>query len=137
MKKLFLLALCFVILITGCSSPSNITREVTSEEVVAAFKATGLEVENTRPMTRDDYVTAPYVCKGTRFFIPSLGEGRGGRIYICDNTKDRNLLAEYYKGMGKINDIFFSWVFAKGSVLVQINGDLEESIARMYKAAIP
>jgi hypothetical protein len=39
--------------------------------------------------------------------------------------------------MGKASAAFFSWVFVKGDVVVQINGDLSEDKARQYEAAIP
>ena len=38
-----------------------------SQEVADAFSAAGLEAENLRPMTRDDYGAAPFVGEGTRF----------------------------------------------------------------------
>src|SRR3972149_2752676 len=55
-------------------------KAATGDDVVAAFKMANLEAERARPMTKDDYGAAPYVCTGTRFLIPSLGEeaGRGG-----------------------------------------------------------
>jgi hypothetical protein len=132
-KRFFLIGLCIILFVTGCSS----TAKKTSDEVIAAFKAAGLEAESAGAMTKDDYGMAPFVCKGTRFLIASLGEDSGGRIYICDNTKDRDSLAKYYQALGKASAMFFSWVFVKGSVVVQINGDLQEDLARKYEQAIP
>ena len=110
---------------------------ITGPGVVEAFQAAGLEAEGTRPMSVDDYGLAPFVCDGTRFFIPSLGEDQGGRIFICPNNDDRMLLRDYYEGLARESAAFFSWVFVRDSVLVQINGDLDEVTAAKYEAAIP
>ncbi len=88
-------------------------------------------------MTKDDYGMAPFVCTGTACFIPSLGADNGGRVYTCDNTKDRDALATFYTDAAKASALFFSWVYVKGNVVVQINGDLPEDKARQYEAAIP
>lgn len=132
------MAFIFVLLATilmGCA------KQVTGEDVVSAFKAAGLEAENSSTLTKDDYGVAPYVCKGTHFFIPSLdaisGEGAGGRVFICDSADDRDLLENYYTELGKSSALFFSWVFVKENIVVQINGDLPEDKARQYEAAIP
>jgi hypothetical protein len=127
----------WVIMITATNSATPTPSAITADDVIAAFKAAGLEAENTRPLTKDDYGLAPYVCKGIRFFIPSMGVDKGGRLFICDNNEDRDSLKDYYEKLGKASAAFFSWVFVKGNVLVQINGNLAEDIARKYEQAIP
>lgn len=130
-NQLLTLMIIISLALAGCG------KQVTSEDVIKSFKDAGLEAENTRPMTKDDYGIAPFVCEGTRFFIPSLGADNGGRIFICDNTEDRDALVNYYTELGKASAIAFSWVFTKGDVVVQINGDLPETTARQYEAALP
>jgi hypothetical protein len=109
----------------------------TSEDVIVAFKNSGLEAENSTPMGPKSYGFAPYVCKGSRFLIPSLGNDSGGRVLVCPNTEERDAIAGYYERLGKKSAAFFSWVFIKGNTVVQINGDLEEEKARKYERAIP
>ena len=128
----FTLACLLVFSTFGCSP-----KPVTAETVISAFKNAGLEATNVRPMGKDDYGTAPQVCHGTRFFIPSLGPNNGGRVFICDNTKDRDLLTGYYNRLAAMGSIYISWVFVKGNVVVQINGQLPDETARKYEAAIP
>lgn len=112
------------------------TKMIKGDDVVGAFKAANLEAESVRPMTKEDYGAAPYVCTGTRFLIPSLGDEAGGRIFICDSDKDRDALSTFYTEMGKSSALFFSWVFVKDRIVVQINGDLQEDQARQYEAAL-
>jgi len=108
-----------------------------SSQVVNAFQSAGLEAENARPMTRDDYGMAPMTAiEGTRFLIPSLGEDRGGRILSFASQQDLEQTQQYYVELGRSSALFFSWVFAKDNVLVQINGDLPEDKARQYEAAL-
>lgn len=47
--KLFSLVLIFAFISTSCA------KQVTGDDVVAAFKAAGLEAENPSAMTKDDY----------------------------------------------------------------------------------
>lgn len=129
-KIISILSIC-IIFISSC------TPKITGDDVVASFKANGLEAENTTPMTPQDYGAAPFLCTGTRFLIPSLGEDSGGRIFICDNKEDRNKLAIYYIELGASSALFFSWVYVKDNIVVQINGELPEATAKQYEAAIP
>jgi hypothetical protein len=110
---------------------------ITMEDIINSFKYQGLEAEQLETMEKDDYGLAPFVCEGTHFYIPSLCEDCGGRIFICESREDMELLDNYYTELGRASAVFYSWVFTKDDVLVQINGDLDEEIAREYDQAIP
>lgn len=109
----------------------------TSEQVIKAFKAAGLEAEEIRPMTKDDYGMAPMTAvEGTRFLIPSLCSDCGGRVFSFASPEDLEMMKAYYVELGRVSAIFFSWVFVKDNILVQINGDLPEEKAKQYEAAL-
>ncbi len=109
----------------------------TSAQVVDAFRDAGLDVGNPRPLTKADYGLAPYVGKeGTRFFIPSLGSDRGGRIISFENAEELARLQKYYVDAGKASAAISSWVYVRDNVLVQINGSLPEDRARRYEDAL-
>jgi hypothetical protein len=128
----------YTIVVTGVptQAPVAMTIAPSVDRVLAAFHAAGLAAENAQAMTKDDYGLAPLVCTGTRFLIPTLGSDKGGRVFICPGTAERDALAEYYARLGKASAAFFSWVFVRDNVLVQLNGDLDETIARRYEAAL-
>lgn len=64
------------------SSPAGSFQKWTSQQVVAVYKAAGLEIANTRPVTDKDYGPAPQTAvEGTRFFIASLCSDCGGCIF--------------------------------------------------------
>lgn len=107
------------------------------DAVIAAFKAAGLEAEAARPMTKDDYGAAPLVGTGARFLIPSLCADCGGRVIVVADAAERARLVDFYEELGKQSALAFSWVFEKGPVVVQLNGDLPEEQARKYEAALP
>ena len=79
------------IVVTATPQPATPTPESTrtpeyqkwvSMDVVDEFIAAGLEAEDPRPMTKDDYGPAPMTAvEGTRFLIPSLCADCGGRIF--------------------------------------------------------
>lgn len=111
--------------------------KLTVDEVLQAFKDAGLEAENPREMTKEDYGLAPMKAQeAKRFFIPSLGEDAGGRIFSFDNKADLKQTKEFYDSAGKESAILFSWTIEKGNILVQINGDLPKEKYEKYKKAL-
>lgn len=118
-------------------TPTPVFQKRVSADVIAAFQAAGLESENTRPMTDDDYGIAPNVAEeGTRFFLPSLCDGCGGRVFSFSSPQNLEILKTYYVTISESSPAFFTWVFEKDNILVQINGDLPEEQARQYEAAL-
>lgn len=183
MKKQILNALIVLIILSGCSSPTAQTIEITrivpqtvvvtqlveviitatpipatltptvtntpeatptpafivwnTQQVVDAFLAAGLEATDVRPMTKDDYGIAPMLAiEAIRFYFPSLCENCGGRIMSFSNQADRDTLKEYYTKLAESSALFFTWVFVKDNILVQMNGDVPEADARLYEAAL-
>lgn len=116
--------------------PAKPAASASAEEVVAAFKAAGLDAEQVTPLTKDDYGIAPYVGSGVHFVIPSLCADCGGKVIVVPNDAERATLRSFYQELGKQSAMLFSWVFEKAPVVVQINGDLPEAQARKYEAAL-
>ena len=107
------------------------------DAVIAAFRTVGLEAEDARPLTKDDYGMAPMLATaGRRFYIPSLGPDNGGRIFAFANQADLETTRKYYVEMGRASAMLFSWTFARANILIQINGDLPEDQARKYEKVL-
>ncbi len=118
-------------------TPTPVFTRWTSDQVIMAFVDAGLEVGAMRRLTVDDYGFAPMMAiEGTRFFIPSLCVDCGGRILSFDNKIGMDKTEEYYVSLGQSSAMFFSWVFIKDNILVQINGTLPEAKARLYESAL-
>lgn len=132
MFRNFASALLVLLFLVACGgTPSH-----TPQAVIAAFQAAGLEAESPTEMGPDDYGLGPYVGEGVRFLIPSMGEDKGGRVFVVEDEDERAQLVDYYESLGKTSAAFFSWVFTKDDIVVQINGSLEEEVARQYEETL-
>ena len=109
----------------------------TSDTVIAAFKAAGLEAENQRAMTQDDYGKAPFLCSGTQFSLPSLGADKAGHLFICELREQMTSLKTYFNVRSQGNPELRSWTFSKGFVLLQLDGSMPRDKAQKYEAALP
>jgi len=135
--RLLLATVCLASLVALAGCAASAAKPLTTADVVAAFRAAGLEVGDARPMTRDDYGMAPLATEGTRFYIPSLGPDNGGRVMRFDTPAEAEKSVEYYTRLGKASAAFYSHVFVKGTIVVQINGKLPDEKAKAYQAAMP
>ena len=98
-------------------------RLYTSMDVITAFQAAGLEVGAVKPLAVEPGSPLPQsYMEATRFLIPSLGEGNGGRVFSFANVTERDMVYEYYKYLPLPG--FSSWVSANGLLVLQINSAL-------------
>jgi|SRR4051812_33438400 hypothetical protein len=118
-------------------------RDPTSEDVIAAFKAHSLDVASSMPIDEVERQTSvPRTYKeGMRFTIASLGpnrygEGRGGRVLTFDSPKDMEPVQNYYERLGRADGRFFSHVYTKDLILLQIDGKLPKQKAEEYNAVL-
>ena len=119
------------------TSPAETFQKFNSANVISAFKSAGLEAEQTSVMTPKDYGLAPLVAvEGTHFIVPSLCSDCGGRVLSFANQDDLSKTKAYYDNLSKQSAAFFSWVFVKDNILVQINGTLPEAKAKQYQSAL-
>jgi hypothetical protein len=96
-----------------------------SNDVIIAFKMSGLEAESPTPLTHQDYGMAPMgAVEGTHFLIPALCADCGGRIFNLPSSTDLEKLRAYYTDMAKSSAALYSHVLVRDNILVQINGDL-------------
>jgi hypothetical protein len=124
-----------LVLLTACggSAPSR-----SPEDVIAKFKAAGLEAESPAKMDAHAYGAAPLVCQdgARRFLIPSLGQDKGGRLFVCGDASDATKLKTYYDELGKSSALLHSWTYQKDAVILQLNGDVPQAMADRYGAVI-
>ena len=118
-------------------TPTSTFQRWSYQQAQQAIMNAGLEFENVREMTTDDYGLAPMnALEGYRFIIPSLCADCGGRLYIFDDPQKLCQMKEYYDGLAEVSAMFFSWVFVQDNVLIQISGDLPEAQALQYQQAL-
>lgn len=123
---------------SSTTSTKKITKEaVDLNTVVDQFKKDGLEVNNLRKMTKDDYESAPLKAKNGMIFdvqMGSDGEYQNARIFSFENIDDLNDTKKYYDDLGKESSMTFSYTAANEDklVLMQFNGDLPKEVVDKY-----
>ena len=125
-----LIALTLVALVVSCSGTPS------SQEVVDAFEEEGLEVGKSYPLEEDEgwqaFEHPTNYEDGTRFEIPSLGRGAGGRVFSFDSEEDLNEMRDFFEGMTKETPSVSSHLYQDGLVLLQMNGDVGKAQAEGY-----
>jgi len=129
MKKLLFLLLAALFL-TACSSGGNLT----TDEVIEAFQGAGLQAEDPKEMTKDDYGMAPMAAEEGK--IVKIGDDMNARILSFENEEDLDKMKAYYDDLGEASAIFFSWTIKHKNILVQLGGDLEEEKFNEYKEVL-
>lgn len=120
------------------TSTEKTTKEaVDLNTVVDQFKKDGLEVNNLRKMTKDDYESAPLKAKNGMIFdvqMGSDGEYQNARIFSFKTIDDLNDTKKYYDDLGKESSMTFSYTAANEDklVLMQFNGDLPKEVVDKY-----
>lgn len=118
-------------------SPTPVFAKWNVQQAQDAIIAAGLEFSNPTIMTKNDYGPAPMsATEAIHFLVPSICSDCGGRLYSFANSDDLSLMEHYYTELGRQSALFFSWVFIKDNILIQINGDLSEEQARKYEKVL-
>lgn len=129
----WLLAPCVLLLLSCGGAPG-----MGPDDILARFKSAGLEVGEAKQIEPKTYGLAPLLCQegSRRFLIASLGEDKGGRLFVCSAEEDAGKLKAYYDELGKASALFHSWTYQNKGVLLQIPGDLEQTKAESYGKVI-
>ncbi|MGQ9502690.1 MAG: hypothetical protein ACUVSF_03165 [Anaerolineae bacterium] len=125
------------------SVPQDIPRTVPhvrttwqSVDVVNAFLDAGLECEDPQSLAVNDG-TAPFIAEeAIRFMLPSVCNGCSGRIYSFNDQGQLDRARNYYIGLGEQDPQYFSWLYVRDNILVQLNGRMPEEQARLYRQAL-
>ncbi|MFO1443661.1 membrane lipoprotein lipid attachment site-containing protein [Bacillus sp. Bva_UNVM-123] len=136
MKKIIVLLLG-VFLLTACSNSTGGKEELSTAKVIEAFKEAGLEAEEPKQMTKDDYGMAPMKAKDAQIVkLPSLCDDCNARVFNYEKEKDLDQMKAYYDELGKESAMLFSWTIKHKNILVQLNGDLPEDEYNKYKEVL-
>lgn len=131
MKKLSIfIFICFMML-TACSSAASNEKQLTTGNIIEAFKSAGLEAEKPSDLKQKEFGNIRE--EGKRILIPSLGENAGGRIFKFGNETDLQQAKSYYDELGNAGSMFFSHTYSKGNFLLQMNGEMKDSEFEKYK----
>lgn len=118
-------------------SSSEKKKSVDLNNVIDKFKSVGLEANEPRKMTKDDYGMAPLKAKEGMIFgvqVGTDGEYQNARIFSFEKIDDLNDTKSYYDNLGKESSMTFSYTAANEDklVLMQFNGDLPKEVVDKY-----
>jgi hypothetical protein len=138
-NRLFVLSMAIVLLISACA-PSETKSSASLQQwhtadVLQAFQAAGLPVEIPQ-LSKDerDLFSNEMVLESTQFVIPAQDDSTlaSGIIFSFQNERDLREIQNYYAGLGKAMPQYESWIFIKDNLLLQINRDIPEAVAKQY-----
>lgn len=118
-------------------SATDKKKSVDLSYVIDKFKSAGLEVNEPRKMTKDDYGMAPLKAKEGMIFGVQQGtdgEYQNARIFSFKSIDDLNDTKSYYDNLGKESSMTFSYTASDEDqlVLMQFNGDLPKEVIDKY-----
>ncbi|WP_241955712.1 hypothetical protein [Staphylococcus chromogenes] len=132
MKRILILAIVCLIALTACGNKVEI------EDIAKGFKDAGLNVNNEKEMTREDYGAAPMKAENGIIFGVEKGQDgqyKNGRLLEFKDEKDLDQTKEYYDKLGKESAILYSHTYKTedGKYLLQMNGEIDDSTFDKYK----
>ncbi|MDH6597051.1 stress protein [Bacillus aerius] len=118
MKKLSIFIFICLMMLTACSSAASNEKQLTTANIIEAFKSAGLEAEKPSDLKQKEFGNIRE--EGKRILVPSLGENAGGRIFKFGNETDLQQAKSYYDELGNAGSMFFSHTYSKGNFLLQM-----------------
>ncbi|MFP7282091.1 stress protein [Bacillus altitudinis] len=131
MKKLSIFIFICLMMLTACSSAASNEKQLTTANIIEAFKSAGLEAEKPSDLKQKEFGNIRE--EGKRILVPSLGENAGGRIFKFGNETDLQQAKSYYDELGNAGSMFFSHTYSKENFLLQMNGEMKDSEFEKYK----
>jgi hypothetical protein len=135
-RALMLVPLVLVALVACGGQPATPTptfARYTIPEVIDAFRAAGLSVEDVRPGTPwkqgDPW---PNVATERQVFTIASVAPKGGVIQTFAEQQDRDAMAAYY---ARFPDLA-PYVYARHNILVQLNSGVAKAEAEQYRLAL-
>ncbi|MWC29172.1 TerD family protein [Paenibacillus sp. MMS18-CY102] len=112
--------------------PASNPHAISVDTLITAFKRAGLEAENPAELKPSEFGDTRK--DGKRIYVPSLGEDNGGRVFEFGTVEDLQFAKHHYDHLGKMG--FFSHTYARGLLLLQMNGAMGHGEFAKYKAVM-
>jgi hypothetical protein len=135
------IALVAVIGLTAQTASPNETsyRGWHTSDAFEAFQEAGLptEIPELSKDERDLFVTEMPV-ESAQFVIPGQGDPAIARgiIFSVQNRRDLLYIRNYYASLNKALPQYSSWIFIKDNLVLQINRNVPEAVAKQYAQAL-
>ena len=125
------------------SSPPPAPREPTTEDVVRAFEAEGLEVGEYYDVEDDPQWGTGMLPKtmdsGTRFEMPSYSRGQEppvSDVFHFATSEDQRVVSDYLETVSKTGGMFYTHVYETDGFLLKIDGSVPKNVADSYGSVL-
>jgi hypothetical protein len=123
------LGLVLVLLPVDAGTGESRQAPQTAQEWADAFRTAGLEIENQQDLAGVGGELLAGALSGIQFEMPSYCATCGGKIIVFQSQEYVAPMADWLKGLGQ-------YVYIKGTVLVQIDQEVPENVARQYEVVL-
>lgn len=113
--------------------PPTATRVPTIEEVLAAFRAAGLEAENVEPFAATDL---DGVVSAVKFETPSLCDGCSNLLFIFETAAAAGDAEAFFGTICKNNEFLCFHVYRRGRLLIRLSDLIPEPDAQQYERVL-
>ena len=142
-NRFFLLSLALALLVSACapsqSKSSTSFQQWHAKDAIQVFQTAGLPIEIPQ-LSKDerDLFSNEIVVESKKFVIPAQGDPTlvSGIVFSVQNEKDLQDIHNYYVELGKALPQYDSWIFIKDNLLLQINRNIPEAVAKQYAEAL-
>ena len=142
-NRLFVLLIAIALLLSACA-PNEIKSSASlqqwhTNDALQAFQAADLPVEIPQ-LSKDerDLFSNEMALESRQFVIPAQGDPTLARgiIFSFQNERDLQEIQDYYAALGYALPQYNSWIFIKDNLLLQINHNIPEAVAKQYAEAL-
>lgn len=137
-------AACAMVVLKASPAPTaaagaQLLQKYKTADALNGFQAAGLAYETLR-LSKDerDLFSTIRAVQSVQFLIPGQGDSTRARgiIFSFQKESDLQMVKDYYTGLGNTLPSYKSWLYIKGNLLLQINGEVPPAIAKQYGAAL-
>jgi hypothetical protein len=142
-NRLFMLSIAIVLLVSACApKPTTVSpsfQRWQTTDAVQAFHAVGLPIEILE-LSKDerDLFSNQVGQQSIQFVVPNQGDPdlARGIIFSFEKEIDLQQVLDYYIAIDQSLPQYASWLFVKDNLLLQINRNIPEEVAKQYAEAL-
>jgi hypothetical protein len=133
MIKQFWLIVLLTVSLVGCSEGEP---KVTGKQVVDAFTQAGIKLDAIKDITEETRKSAKPLPKSFKenwsFVDPSLSNGKGGQVFVCDERQLCDAIFAYYDALKGLAGPYL-YRSQDGTVVAQLNNSHTPDGAKRYQ----
>jgi hypothetical protein len=131
-----MMALLVIVTLLGCGRPFDRWH---TQQVIDAFVAAGLGVQDLYTLRAEDYGSAPHVAEEAISFViraPCPCNDGAVRVYSFASRRDLVQMQSHLEKLRETSGLVPSRIYVKDNIVMQVSGDLPEQMAKQYERVL-